>query len=308
MNVYSSIQDFQPTKKNIVTIGTFDGVHHGHQKILRHLVEEGQNLQLETIVLTFATHPRKVLQNDDELKLLSSTLEKQQLIERLGIDHLIIHPFDKKFSELSGEDFVKTILVDQLNIQKIIIGYDHRFGKNRSCDYNDLVAFGKKFGFEVAQISAKEIQEISISSTKIRQAIAQHNIRLANSYLGRPYVFSGQVVLGKQLGRTIQFPTANLILNEPNKLIPPLGVYAVKGIWDNQSHLGMMNIGNRPTVNGKETSIEVHFFNLNENLYDKFIEIEIHEFIREEQKFESLDQLKNQLQKDQEFCKHFFKT
>lgn len=308
MNVYSSIQDFRPTKKTIVTIGTFDGVHHGHQKILRQLVQEGQNLQLETIVLTFATHPRKVLQNDNDLKLLSSTLEKEQLIERLGIDHLIIHPFDKTFSELSGEDFVKTILVDQLNIQKIIIGYDHRFGKNRSCDYNDLVAFGEKFGFEVAQISVEEIQEISISSTKIRQAIAQHNIQLANSYLGRPYAFSGQVILGKQLGRTIQFPTANLILNEPNKLIPPHGVYAVKGIWNNQSHLGMMNIGNRPTVNGKATTIEVHFFNLDENLYDKFIEIEIHEFIREEQKFESLDQLKNQLQKDQEFCKHFFKT
>lgn len=270
------------------------------------MVEEGTKKSLESIVLTFANHPRSILQNDNSLKLLSTNEEKKVLIEKLGVNHLIIHPFDKSFSELTGEEFVKNILVDKLHIGKIIIGHDHRFGKNRASDYNDLAAFGKKYGFEVEQISAQEIHEISISSTKIRQALTHNQIALANQYLGRPYSFSGKVVLGKQLGRTIDFPTANLQIEDSFKLLPNNGVYAVKGNWDGKNHNGMMNIGTRPTLEGTTVSFEVHFFNLNEDLYDKTIEIEVYEFLREEKKFESFNHLKEQLGKDKDFCLNYF--
>ena len=300
MKTYTSISKYNKAK-SVITIGTFDGVHIGHKKILERIIHSAQELSCESTVLTFFPHPRMVLQDDSSVKLLNTINEKTALLEKTGIDNLIIHPFDKEFSRLTAEDFVKTILVDQLNIQKIIIGHDHRFGRNRTADINDLIEFGKEFGFDVEQISAQEINEIAISSTKIRNAILEGNIALANKYLGYNYFFSGEVVKGKQLGRTIGFPTANIHIKEDYKLIPKNGVYIVKSIFEKESVFGMMNIGNRPTVNGENQTIEVNFFDFDHDIYNEIITVEILEFIRDEQKFESIDALKNQIQKDKEF-------
>jgi riboflavin kinase/FMN adenylyltransferase len=301
LNTYNSISQYKSNKKSVVTIGTFDGVHIGHRKILERIIHSAQELNCESLVLTFFPHPRMVLQESSEVKLLNTINEKINLLESLGIDNLIIHPFDKEFSRLSAEEFVKTILVDQFNIQKIIIGHDHRFGRNRTADINDLIEFGKEYNFEVEQISAQEIDEIAVSSTKIRNAILDGNIALANDYLGYSYFFSGEVTKGEQLGRTIGFPTANIQIKEDYKLIPKNGVYVVKNKHNNQPIFGMMNIGTRPTVNGKNQTIEVHFFDFNKDIYNEIITIEILQFIRDEHKFESLEALQNQIQKDKEF-------
>jgi riboflavin kinase/FMN adenylyltransferase len=306
LKVFHSITEFTCAKKTVVTLGTFDGVHLGHQKIINRILNNSSNGNLESVVLTFSQHPRTVLQAESNIKLLSTNEEKEILLEKKGIDNLIIHPFDTKFSELTGEEFVKSLLVDRLNIKKIIIGYDHRFGKNRASDIHDLIKFGQKYHFDVEQISAKEIDEISISSTKIRHAIQEGNIKLANQYLGYNYSFTGKVIKGKQLGRTINFPTANLALENLQKIIPANGVYIVEGTWDNKTHQGMMNIGTKPTVDGKNTSIEAHFFDVNEDLYDKNITITVCEFIRKEEKFNSIDELKNQLSQDQNTSLAYF--
>ena len=301
----NSIFEFSSTKKTIVTLGTFDGVHLGHQSILKKLREATENGLYESVVLTFFPHPRMVLQQEHFLQLLNSMEEKRMLLEKSGIDHLIINPFDAAFSKLSAEAFVQKVLVDQLKIHKIIIGYDHRFGENRTANITDLMEFGKKYHFEVAQINAEEINEIAVSSTNIRTALANGSIQLANRYLGYDYFFSGKVVKGKQLGRTLGFPTANLTLLEPNKLIPKKGAYIVSSALNNTRIFGMMNIGHNPTLGENERSIEVHFFDLNEDLYDKVLSIALLEFIRPEEKFSSLDALKTQLQKDREFSKKY---
>lgn len=304
MNTYNSISEF-PNKKTVVTIGTFDGVHIGHKKIIAKVISNAEELNCESTVLTFFPHPRVVLQNGESLKLLNTIEEKKILLEKIGLSNLVIHPFDKEFSQLSAEDFVKIILVDQLHVQKIIIGYDHRFGKNRSADIKDLSLFGIKYGFAVEQISAQEIDEIAISSTKIRTSLEEGAITLANEYLGYNYFFSGTVVKGNQLGRTLGFPTANIQIDENYKLIPKNGVYFVKSKINEKLVFGMMNIGTRPTVDGKNQSIEVHFFEFELDLYDMKITIELVDFIREEQKFESLEALKNQLFKDEQICKNY---
>lgn len=284
----------------MVTIGTFDGVHIGHKKILERIIFNAKELNCESVVLTFFPHPRMVLQDNSVVQLLNTVDEKTLLLEKTGIDNLIIHPFNQEFSRLTAEEFVKEILVNQLNIRKIIIGYDHRFGRNRTADINDLIVFGKEYGFEVEQISAQEINDNAVSSTKIRYAILEGNITLANNYLGYNYFFSGIVVKGKQLGRTIGFPTANIKINEDYKLIPKNGVYIVKMNYQENTIYGMMNIGTRPTISGQDQTIEVNFFEFNENIYDELITIELLDFIREEQKFDSLDSLKNQLYLDKE--------
>ena len=306
VKVFHSVSDFKCEKRTIVTLGTFDGVHLGHQRIINRLLNSTQNNNLESVVLTFLQHPRSVLQAESNIKLLNTNDEKISLLEKKGIDNLIIHTFDTNFSELTGEEFVKTILVDKLDIQKIIIGYDHRFGKNRASDIHDLIYFGKKYHFDVEQISAKEIDEISISSTKIRKAINEGNIKLANQYLGYNYTFTGKVVRGEQLGRKIGFPTANISIENTQKIIPKNGVYIVEGSWQGKTHQGMMNIGTKPTVDGKNTTTEVHFFNINQDLYDLEITISICEFIREEVKFNSIDELKTQLQKDKTTSLNYF--
>ncbi|TXI68423.1 MAG: bifunctional riboflavin kinase/FAD synthetase [Flavobacterium sp.] len=309
MKKYNSILDFNKNKsKTIITIGTFDGVHLGHKSILEKMKNATQNNQYESLVLTFFPHPRMVLQQDSSIKLLNTIDEKATLLEKFGIDNLIIHPFDEVFSNLSAEEFVKNILVDKLNIHKIIIGHDHRFGKNRTADINDLILFGKKYKFEVEQINAKEIDEIAVSSTKIRKALLEANIKLANEYLGYSYFISGKVVEGKKIGRTIGFPTANIQINESYKLLPKNGVYIVSSKIDNVLHFGMMNIGKNPTLGDNEQSIEIHFFDINEDIYSKNLQISILEHIREEQKFNSLTELQAQLEKDKLFSLNYIQN
>ncbi|MGX7668786.1 bifunctional riboflavin kinase/FAD synthetase [Flavobacterium pedocola] len=300
MKIFQSIQEFHSAQKTILTLGTFDGVHLGHQAILKKLRNSALELGCETVVLTFFPHPRMVLQQDSEIKLLNTIEEKAFLLDKAAVDNLVIHPFDAKFSQLSAEDFVEEILVKQFNIAKIIIGYDHRFGKNRSATIDDLILFGEKYGFEVEQISAEEINEVSISSTKIRNALQSGDVALANRYLGYDYFFEGKVVKGKQLGRTISYPTANLQISKDYKLIPHDGVYVVSSQIEGKTVFGMMNIGFRPTVNGMERSIEVHFFEFHSDLYDQELRIAVHHRIRSEMKFDSLDALRLKLASDKQ--------
>jgi len=281
-----------------VTIGSFDGVHKGHISILKNLITEAQHNGLKSVVFTFDPHPRTVLSNSEPLRLLSSTSDKIDTLKKLGVDYLVMYPFDKAFSRLTAEEFVKTILVDGLHTKKIIIGYDHRFGRNRTASIDDLIDFGKTYNFEVAQIQAKQIDSISISSTKIRTALEEGAISTANSYLGYNYSISGTVISGNQLGRTLGYPTANIKSIDSLKLIPYQGVYIVKSYIDHQEVFGMMNIGTKPTVDGTKQTIEVHFFNWNTDLYTKTISIELLHRLRDEQKFDSINDLKVQLQKD----------
>lgn len=298
LNIFHSINDFSSTKKTILTLGTFDGVHIGHKKILERVIQKTENENYESLVLTFFPHPRMVLQEHSDIKLLNTIDEKIVLLEKIGIENLVIHPFDESFSRLTAEEFVTTILVDRFHIQKIIIGHDHRFGRNRTANIDDLIAFGKEYDFEVEQISVQEINDISVSSTKIRTALLNGNMNLANKYLGYDYFLTGLVVQGKQLGRTLGFPTANLKIEEDYKLIPENGVYIVKSIINQKNVFGMMNIGFNPTVNGQNQSIEIHYFDFDADLYNQKISVSILNRIRSEQKFESLSLLKEQLQKD----------
>lgn len=298
MKIFHSINDFSSTKKTILTLGTFDGVHIGHKKILKKLTQNTENQKYESLVLTFFPHPRMVLQEHSDIKLLNTIDEKIDLLEKIGIENLVIHPFDEAFSRLTAEEFVSNILVDRFHIQKIVIGHDHRFGRNRTANIDDLIAYGKEYGFEVEQISVQEINDISVSSTKIRNALLEGDMALANDYLGYNYFLTGNIVKGKQLGRTIGFPTANLKIEENYKLIPQNGVYIVKSIIDGQSVFGMMNIGFNPTVDGQKQSIEIHYFDFNADLYNQKISVSILQRIRSEQKFESVELLKEQLVKD----------
>lgn len=308
MKIYQSTINFSTNRKTIVTIGTFDGVHIGHQSILKKLIHSAREQKNESIVLTFFPHPRMVLQQDSSIKLLNTIDEKATLLEKFGLDYLIIQPFDETFSNMLAEDFVKNVLIDKLNIHKIIIGHDHRFGKNRIADINDLIDFGKKYNFEVEQISAQDIDEITISSTKIRKALLDGKIKLANQFLGYSYFFSGKVIQGKKIGRTIGFPTANIQISENYKLLPKNGVYIISSKFDTVLHYGMMNIGNNPTLGNNEQSIEVHFFEFNQDLYNENLEITILHYIRDEQKFNTIDELKVQLEYDKTFSLNFIKS
>lgn len=305
MKLFHSINDFHSAKKTILTLGTFDGVHIGHKKILERLNQNTENGKYESLVLTFFPHPRMVLQEKSEIKLLNTIQEKSKLLEATGIENLVIHPFNESFSRLTAEEFVHSILVDQFHIQKIIIGHDHRFGRNRTANIDNLIAFGAEYGFEVEQISAQEIQDVSVSSTKIRKALQDGNMALANEYLGYGYFLTGEVVKGKQLGRTIGFPTANIQIEEEYKLIPKNGVYVVKTFVDQKEVFGMMNIGFNPTVNGQKQTIEVNFFDFDANIYGQKLEISLLKYLREEQKFGSVDLLKEQLNLDKKTALEF---
>ena len=298
LKIFHSIKDFSSPKKTILTLGTFDGVHIGHKKILEKVIQHTHGEEYESLVLTFFPHPRMILQERSEIKLLNTISEKVILLEQLGIQNLVIHPFDESFSRLTAEEFVKTVLVEQFKIQKIIIGYDHRFGRNRTADINNLIEFGEKYNFEVEQISAQEINAISVSSTKIRNAIQQGDMLLANKYLGYNYFLTGTVIQGKQLGRTIGFPTANLKIEEDYKLIPLKGVYIVSSQINNQEVFGMMNIGLNPTVGGENLSIEIHYLDFEADLYNQQITVSILKRIRGEEKFDSITLLKEQIEKD----------
>lgn len=298
LKIFRSIKSFSANKQTVVTIGTFDGVHLGHRKILEQITKSAHDLNCESLVLTFFPHPRMVLQEGTEMKQLNTLDEKISLLDSLGIDNLVVHPFDKEFSRLTAEEFVKEVLVNVFKIKKIIIGHDHRFGRNRTANIDDLITFGETYGFEVEQISVKEVNEVSISSTKIRDALLEGNIELASIYLGYNYPLTGMVSKGKQLGRTIGFPTANIEIEESYKLIPLNGVYIAKSNLEGKTIYGMMNIGTRPTVDGTTQTIEIHFFDFNQDIYNQKITLSLLKRIRDEQKFESVDALKTQLDAD----------
>lgn len=286
-------------KKTILTLGTFDGVHLGHRKILEKITQNTDSRgKYESLVLTFFPHPRMVLQGQSDVKLLNTISEKIELLDKIGIQNLVIHPFDESFSRLTAEEFVKNVLIDQFNIQKIIIGHDHRFGRNRTANIDDLIKFGKQYNFEVEQISVQEIKDVSISSTKIRTALTEGNMALANEYLGYDYFLTGTILEGKQLGRTIGFPTANLKIEEDYKLIPRNGAYIVKSNINQKTVFGMMNIGFNPTLGEENLSIEIHYFDFEADLYNQKITVSLLQYLRPEKKFESVPLLKEQLEKD----------
>lgn len=282
----------------VTTIGTFDGVHIGHQKILKQVVQLAEDNGYIPVVLTLFPHPRMVLQKDDSIKLLNTIEERIELLKASGIKDVIVKEFTEEFASLSAKDYVKQILVDELNTKQIVIGYDHHFGKNRSANINDLKLFAKRYDFKVEEISAQDIEDVTVSSTKIRKALNEGEVDLANSYLGYNFFITGTVVKGKGLGRTIDFPTANISITASYKLIPGNGVFVVKSTIENKSIFGMMNIGTNPTVDGKTRSIEVHFFNFNKDIYNSELKIEFLKRLRSEQKFKNLDALKNQLKED----------
>jgi riboflavin kinase/FMN adenylyltransferase len=288
----------QVPHQTVVTIGTFDGVHLGHRKILERITNNAKNTGLKSTVLTFFPHPRMVLQKDVDIKLLNTLEEKKQILEGLGLDYLIIHPFTKQFSRLSATDFVRDILVNNIKAKRIIIGYDHRFGRNRNANIKDLISFGNTFDFEVEEIPAQEIEDVSVSSTKIRKALLDGDVETANSYLNYAYMLTGTVKKGRGLGRDFGFPTANLHIAEEYKLIPKNGAYVVKSHLDGKEYYGMMNIGFNPTVDGSKKSIEINFFEFDGNLYEKKIQVALLHRIRDEHKFNSIEELKEQLKKD----------
>ena len=302
MKKISGVNSLKMNSPSILTLGTFDGVHKGHQKILKKLNSEAKKNKLKSIVLTFFPHPRNVLNPVSNLRLINTIKERTELFEKSGIDILITHPFDKNFSELSAEKFVKSILVDKLNIKKILIGYDHRFGKNRAAGIEDLKKFGLKYDFQVIEISVKEQNNVSISSTKIRKSIEDGNIKKAKSYLGYDFSLEGLVVKGNAIGRTIGFPTANLKIKEDYKLIPKRGVYLINTFFDNKKVFGMMNIGVKPTIKLEKETVEVNFFNWSKDLYGETIKVFMLGYIRDEKKFSSLTELEHQIKIDKKTC------
>ena len=299
MREITDITTFTTQQPTVLTIGTFDGVHLGHQKIVERVVTTARQEGLLATVFTFFPHPRMVVQHDKGLKLIHTLEEKKQLLQQLGVDLLIVQPFNEAFAQLTAEEFVSTILVQHLNVKKVIIGYDHRFGRNRTANINDMRLFGEKYGFAVEEISVQEVDEVSVSSTKIREALNKGDVTTAEHYLGTPYSLTGTVVHGLKLGRTLGYPTANIQVTEDYKLIPKDGVYAVYSYIAGRKVYGMMSIGKNPTIEGKGASIEVYFFDFNGDLYDQKLTIEFVQYLREEQKFATIDLLKKQLQDDE---------
>jgi len=302
MKIYKSIDQYNESKSSVVTIGTFDGVHKGHQKVFDKVINASKLSNLSSVVLTFFPHPRIILNKYNDVKMIDTLDEKIDHLEKIGIDHLIIHPFDKKFSLLSADQFIKEYLVDKLKVKHIIIGYDHRFGKGREASITDLKKYSSEFNFVVDEIDAQEIEKIAISSTKIRKSINEGDLETTRVYLGRFFSLTGKVVKGDGLGKQIDYPTANIKIEENYKIIPKDGVYYIKTTIDNKLYNGMMNIGHRPTIGSKEKSIEVNLFNFNRDIYDKIISINVIKKIRDEKKFSSIEALKAQLAKDQEHC------
>jgi len=298
---------FNSDHHTVVTIGTFDGVHVGHQKIIERLVNTAKAGNLESAILTFFPHPRMVLQKDAGIKLINTIEERKEILSRTGVDHLIIHPFTQQFSRLSAREFVRDILVHKLKAKKVIIGYDHRFGRNRTADIDDLREFGREYGFDVEEISKQDVEEVAVSSTKIRKALLEGQVEKANRYLSYPFSLAGTVVKGKGLGKEFEYPTANLHIKEDYKLIPKNGVYVVRSEIDGVETFGMMNIGTNPTVGGTEKTIETHFFDIQKDLYGRYLNIELLTRIRDEKKFDSVENLKRAMKQDEAFSRQFIK-
>ena len=295
-------------KKYFITVGTFDGVHLGHQKIITHLVKKAKQKNCGTLLLTFDPHPRKVVQPSNAPMLLQTIEERSEILSKLGLEIIFVQPFTKAFSKLNAEEYVKDILVNQLNVEHLLVGYNHRFGKNRTANIFDLKKLGKKYKFSVGEIQAQIVNKITVSSTKIRHAINNGNIKYANSLLGHTYKLKGIVMKGRQNGKKIGFPTANVKINEREKILPKNGVYAVKVNYNEMTNLAMMNIGTNPTFSGNYISNEVHLINWDGNLYKKEIEIFFIERIRDEKKFNSIQDLSIQLQNDKNFVLKKFKN
>ncbi len=307
MKEHKGANAFSSTRSTAVTIGTFDGVHAGHQKIIERLVKAAEVGNLESVILTFFPHPRMVLQKESDIKLINTIQERAQILEKTGIDHLVVHPFTHQFSRLSAREFVRDILVKKLRAKKVIIGYDHRFGRNRTADIEDLRNFGQEFGFEVEEISQQEVEEVAVSSTKIRKALQEGHVEKANRYLQHPFTLTGNVIRGRGLGKEFEYPTANIEIKEEYKLIPKNGVYVVRAMIDGHQYFGMMNIGTNPTVGGEEQSVETHFFQLDKDLYGKELQVELLVRIRDEKKFPSVEVLKIAMKQDEAFSRQYIK-
>lgn len=299
MKIHLGTETIEDVKNAVVTSGTFDGVHMGHQKILGRLKEEAKRINGETVLITYWPHPRLVLKPwDNSLQLLSTFPEKANLLEEFGIDHLVKIPFTKEFAQMTPEDYIRIVLHERIQTKKIIIGYDHRFGKDRSGGLDELHQYAKKYHYEVEEIPRQDIEEIGISSTKIRRALEVGDVSQANTFLGRNYSITGRVIHGDKIGRSLGFPTANTSVKENYKLIPSDGIYAVRVCLDYTKYDGMLNIGNRPTIGGDNKTIEVNIFDFDRDIYESEITIEFVDLIRKEIKFSSLDALKEQLKAD----------
>jgi len=304
LKVYKNIEDFIPIKNAVVTTGTFDGVHTGHRVIISRINKIAKEIGGESVIITFYPHPQLVLHPEEKnIFVLNTQEEKIKLLENCGIDYLIIIPFTKEFASISYLDFIKNILIDKLHVKRLVIGYDHHFGNERKGSLQHLMDYGSKYNFEVEQISAQKISDTEVSSTKIRRALLSGDITTANNYLGYEYFFRGCVVHGNHIGTSIGYPTANIEISEPYKLIPANGVYAVIVELDNLKYDGMMNIGMRPTINGKNVTIEINIFNFDKNIYSEFLNVYVIEKLRDEIKFSGLEKLKEQLLNDKKTAK-----
>ncbi|MDO6736876.1 bifunctional riboflavin kinase/FAD synthetase [Wenyingzhuangia sp. 2_MG-2023] len=308
MKVIHNYNHFPEGLETVVTIGTFDGVHVGHRKILDKLFKEAKAKGLKSVLLTFFPHPRMVIQANNSIKLINTIDERIAILSETELDYLVIHPFDKEFSNLTAFDYVRDVLVNKLNVKELVVGYDHRFGKNREGDFEQLKDYSHTLDFNIKEIQAQDINNTSVSSTKIRTALDSGDIKTATQFLTTPFFINGFVVKGQQLGNTIGYPTANIEIPEVYKLTPKNGVYVVKATHQNNSYFGMLNIGNRPTVSGKDKTIEVHLFNFDLDIYGDSIKIEFLHFLREEIHFHSIDALKEQLTKDKEISLDYIKN
>ena len=307
MKTYYSFADFDQVKNAVVTIGTFDGVHIGHRKIIFRINEIARQINGESVLLTFFPHPRMVLHPEDSsIKLLNTLNERIELLKQAGIDHLLIIPFTAEFAETSSEDFIRQVLVEKLGTKKLVIGYDHHFGKNREGSFMNLKNSASDYGFEVEEIPEQDINDVAVSSTKIRKSLLLGDLSTAKQYLGYDFELNGTVVRGDQIGRTIGFPTANIFVGEKYKLIPKDGIYAAMANINGKQYAGMLYIGNRPTLNETKKVIELNIFDFDQDIYDQNIQVLLKEFIRDDQKFENLEALKAQLGNDEEVARRFF--
>ncbi len=307
MEVIHHYNNFPENIKTIVTIGTFDGVHIGHRKILCQLFKNAKATGFKSVLLTFFPHPRMVVQSNNSIQLINTIDERIETLAKTELDYLVIQPFDRDFSNLSAFDFVRDVLVTKLNVKSLIVGYDHRFGKNREGDFEQLKEYSHTFDFDIQEIKAQDINNTAVSSTKIRKALDSGVIDIANEYLTQPFYMNGIVVKGQQLGHTLGYPTANIEIPEVYKLTPKNGVYVIQATYKNNTHYGMLNIGNRPTVNGKNKTIEAHLFDFNETIYGEDLKIEFLYFLRDEEKFYTVDLLKEQLDKDKQNSLNYIK-
>lgn len=302
MRVIRELNDQVTFNNPIVTLGTFDGVHLGHQEIVRQMVEEGKSSGRETVLLTFHPHPRMVLYPESHsVRLIDSIEEKLEKLEKTGLDTVILFPFTQKFSRLTAAEFVRDVLVRDIGVSQMLVGYDHHFGKNREGDFHQLQDLGQLYGFEVKQVQAIQSDDVSVSSTKIRKALSEGAMSTVERYLGRPFQLTGEVIHGNKLGRTIGFPTANLYLDQTTKILPETGVYAVKIHRNGVELNGVMNIGKKPTVQQSDTiSVEVYIFDFDAELYGETLRILVFDRLRGEHRFASVDELKSQLAKDEQ--------